>query len=80
MISELDAAIIALEARMPRSSGRKDEAILAELGLKPVRYYQLLVAAIQKPEVIAASPVEVHRIRRGIERRAAARSRRVVGD
>ena len=41
-LSDLDAAILDFEETAPRSIGRKEEAIRAQLDISPVRYHQRL--------------------------------------
>ncbi len=65
-----------LEQRHPTPSTSKDAVIIREFGLSSARYYQLLIAAVAKPEVIEAYPLEVHRISDGIQRRKDARAHR----
>ncbi|ARB88107.1 DUF3263 domain-containing protein [Corynebacterium diphtheriae bv. mitis] len=55
--------LLAFEEKAPRSLGAKEEAI-RELGLTPVRYYQMLNVAIDDPTVIAEYPLLTARLRR----------------
>ncbi|MBC9728881.1 DUF3263 domain-containing protein [Streptomyces sp. TRM68367] len=57
---ELD--ILALERRGFSGLGAKERAIREELGLAPVRYYQLLNALLDDPRALKADPVTVHRL------------------
>ena len=41
-LSDLDAAILDFEETAPRSIGRKEEAIRAQLDISPVRYLSLI--------------------------------------
>ena len=41
-LSDLDTAILDFEENAPRSIGRKEEAIRAQLDISPVRYHQRL--------------------------------------
>ena len=59
---ELD--ILALERRGFAGPGAKERAIREELGLAPVRYYQLLNALIDDERALACDPVTVNRLRR----------------
>lgn len=74
-LSDIDARILAFEKRAPRSIGAKEEAIRAELGLSPVRYYQRLNLLIDVPAAMAAHPVLLGRLRRIRDRRAGERQR-----
>lgn len=56
--------IIALERRGFLGPGAKERAIREELGLAPVRYYQLLNALLDDPRALTHDPVTVNRLRR----------------
>lgn len=78
-LSDRDRDILAFEARWPRHSGAKEEAIRATLGLAPARYYQLLGRLIDSSDALAHDPLLVNRLRRirdeRVDRRALAGSR-----
>ncbi|GHE00153.1 DUF3263 domain-containing protein [Streptomyces alanosinicus] len=57
-------AILALERRGFTGPGVKERAIREELGLPPVRYYQLLNALLDDQRALAHDPVTVNRLRR----------------
>ncbi|KOV66312.1 DUF3263 domain-containing protein [Streptomyces sp. MMG1121] len=59
-----EQAILALERRGFPGPGAKERAIREELGLAPVRYYQLLNALLDDERALAADPVTVNRLRR----------------
>ncbi|GEC07814.1 hypothetical protein SSP24_54690 [Streptomyces spinoverrucosus] len=65
--------ILALERRGFSGPGAKERTIREELGLAPVRYYQLLNALLDDPRALAHDPVTVNRLRRIRERRRAER-------
>ncbi|MEV8596489.1 DUF3263 domain-containing protein [Streptomyces sp. NPDC052012] len=65
--------ILALERRVFPGPGAKERAIREELGLPPVRYYQLLNALLDDPRALAHDPVTVNRLRRVRDRRRAER-------
>lgn len=65
--------ILALERRGFAGPGVKERAIREELGLAPVRYYQLLNALLDDPRALAHDPVTVNRLRRLRETRRAER-------
>ncbi|OKK07274.1 DUF3263 domain-containing protein [Streptomyces sp. CB02400] len=65
--------ILALERRGFSGPGVKERAIREELGLAPVRYYQLLNALLDDPRALAHDPVTVNRLRRVRETRRAER-------
>ncbi|MFC8092020.1 DUF3263 domain-containing protein [Streptomyces sp. NPDC057301] len=64
VLSERERAILALERRGSSGAGAKERAIREELGLAPVRYYQLLNALLDDPRALAHDPVTVNRLRR----------------
>ncbi|MEN3585498.1 DUF3263 domain-containing protein [Streptomyces sp. ZYX-F-203] len=68
-----ERAILALEGRGFPGPGAKERAIHEELGLAPVRYYQLLNALLDDARAQAADPVTVKRLRRVREARRADR-------
>lgn len=59
-----EKAILALERRGFPGPGAKERAIREELGLAPVRYYQLLNALLDDERALALDPVTVNRLRR----------------
>ncbi|EOY49233.1 hypothetical protein SLI_4524 [Streptomyces lividans 1326] len=63
-LAERERSILALECRGFTGPGAKERAIREELGLAPVRYYQLLNALLDDPRALAADPVTVNRLRR----------------
>ncbi|GHC20150.1 hypothetical protein GCM10010348_50990 [Streptomyces anthocyanicus] len=63
-LAEREQSILALERRGFTGPGAKERAIREELGLAPVRYYQLLNALLDDPRALAADPVTVNRLRR----------------
>lgn len=68
-----EQAVLALERRGFPSPGAKERAIREELGLAPVRYYQLLNALLDDPRALIADPVTVNRLRRVREARRSER-------
>ncbi|MEU0596674.1 DUF3263 domain-containing protein [Streptomyces sp. NPDC006393] len=65
--------ILALERRGFPGPGAKERAIREELGLSPVRYYQLLNALLDDTRALAHDPVTVNRLRRVREARRSER-------
>lgn len=57
----------------------KDRAIRERLGITPTRYHQLLLGAIDRPEVLAYDPMLVHRLRRLRDARRRIRRARKLG-
>ncbi|KMS68999.1 hypothetical protein ACM01_37030 [Streptomyces viridochromogenes] len=72
-LAERERAILALERRGFPGPGAKERAIREELGLAPVRYYQLLNALLDDSRALAYDPVTVNRLRRVREGRRGAR-------
>jgi hypothetical protein len=68
-----EKAILALERRSFSGPGAKERAIREELGLPPVRYYQLLNALLDDKRALAHDPVTVNRLRRVRETRRSER-------
>ncbi|MFF7238353.1 DUF3263 domain-containing protein [Streptomyces collinus] len=68
-----EKAILALERRGFTGPGAKERAIREELGLAPVRYYQLLNALLDDERALALHPVTVNRLRRVREARRSER-------
>ncbi|MBQ0847437.1 DUF3263 domain-containing protein [Streptomyces sp. NPDC057621] len=56
--------VLALEGRGWESPGAKERAVREELGIAPVRYYQLLNALLDAERALAYDPVTVNRLRR----------------
>lgn len=68
-LTDRDRAILDFEARWfaaqwRRHAGAKEEAIRAELGMPPARYYQLLGRLIETAEAQEHDPMLVKRLRR----------------
>ncbi|QKW08283.1 DUF3263 domain-containing protein [Streptomyces sp. NA04227] len=72
-LSARERAVLALERRNWPAPGAKERAIREELGLAPVRYYQLLNALLDDTLALAHDPVTVNRLRRVRENRRAER-------
>lgn len=72
-LSERDRAVLALERRPWPGPGAKERAVREELGMVPVRYYQLLNALLDDPRALAHDPITVNRLRRVRESRRAER-------
>jgi hypothetical protein len=83
-LTDRDRALLDFEARWwaaqwRRHAGAKEEAVRAELGLSPARYYQLLGRLIDTTEAQEHDPMLVKRLRRlrdaGIHERSARAAR-----
>ncbi|MFI6562932.1 DUF3263 domain-containing protein [Streptomyces sp. NPDC050534] len=72
-LDDREQAVLALERRGFSGPGAKERAIREELGLAPVRYYQLLNALLDDKRALAHDPVTVNRLRRVREQRRAER-------
>lgn len=72
-LGQRERDILELERRGFSGPGVKERAIREELGLAPVRYYQLLNALLDDPRALAADPVTVNRLRRIRESRRSER-------
>jgi hypothetical protein len=63
-LSDRELAFLAFEGEWRRHAGAKEEAIRAEFGLTPARYYQVLGRLIDTPDALAHDPMLVRRLRR----------------
>ncbi|NEB39704.1 DUF3263 domain-containing protein [Streptomyces sp. SID14515] len=63
-LSVRDRALLALERRSWPGPGAKERTIREELGISPVRYYQLLNALIEDERALRVDAVTVNRLRR----------------
>ena len=61
--------MLALERRSWPGPGAKERAVREELGISPVRYYQLLNALLDDRRALEEDPVTVNRLRRVREAR-----------
>ncbi|MFF1376486.1 DUF3263 domain-containing protein [Streptomyces sp. NPDC058308] len=68
-LSARDRAVLALERRSWPGPGAKERAIREELGMVPVRYYQVLNALLDDARALAHDPITVNRLRRVRESR-----------
>lgn len=75
-LSDRDRALLAFEAEWRRHGGAKEEAIRAEFGMAPARYYQLLGRLIDTAEALEHDPLLIRRLRRIRDQRAAAHAAR----
>ncbi|MFB8387243.1 DUF3263 domain-containing protein [Microbacterium sp. NPDC055910] len=78
-LSDRDRALLDFEAEWRRHAGAKEEAIRADLGISPARYYQLLGRLLDTAEAQAHDPMLVKRLRRLRDARERARLRRADG-
>ena len=74
-----DRALLDFEAAWHRHGGAKEEAIRAQLGVTPARYYQLLGRLIDTEDALAYDPMLVKRLQRIRDDRQRARLARVSG-
>ena len=68
-LTSREQGILAMERRGFPGPGAKERAIREQLGLPPIRYYQLLNALLDDPRALAHDPVTVNRLRRVRESR-----------
>lgn len=79
-LSDRDRAILSFEGEWHRHAGAKEEAIRAELGISPARYYQLLGRVIDEAAALEADPMLVKRLRRLRDKRHSQRLARAAGE
>ena len=63
-LTDRDRALLDFEVEWRRHAGAKEEAIRAELGMSPARYYQLLGRLIDTTDAQEHDPMLVKRLRR----------------
>ncbi|WP_435856082.1 DUF3263 domain-containing protein [Streptomyces physcomitrii] len=63
-LSARERDVLAMERRGWPTPGAKERAVREELGLAPVRYYQLLNALLDDRLALEHDPVTVNRLRR----------------
>ncbi|MDA4894790.1 MULTISPECIES: DUF3263 domain-containing protein [Microbacterium] len=78
-LSDRDRGLLAFEARWPRHSGAKEEAIRVELDLPPARYYLLLDRLIDTAPALEHDPLLVRRLRRMRDEAEQRRASRLSG-
>nr|WP_315266449.1 DUF3263 domain-containing protein [Microbacterium lemovicicum] len=78
LLTDRDRALLDFEAAWSRHAGAKEEAIRAEFGLSPARYYQLLGRLLETTEALAYDPMLVKRLRRIRDVRESARLSRAA--
>lgn len=59
-----DRALLDFAAKWWQAAGNQHDAITAELGLTPTRYYQRLNKLLDDPAALAYSPTVVRRLQR----------------
>ena len=79
-LTDRDLAILAFEGEWFRRVGAKEEAIRADLGISPARYYQLLGRLIDSAEAQQHDAMLVKRLRRMRDARLGGRGARAAGD
>lgn len=63
-LSGQERAVLALERRSWPGPGAKERAVREQLGISPVRYYQVLNALLDDRRALEEDPVTVNRLRR----------------
>lgn len=61
--------LLAFEEEFGAHSGRKQLEIQDRLGIRPARYYQLLLRAVHDPAAVAAHPITARLARDRFERK-----------
>ncbi|WP_345799842.1 DUF3263 domain-containing protein [Microbacterium sp. AZCO] len=79
-LTDRDRAILEFEAEWRRHAGAKEEAIRADLGLSPARYYQLLGRLIDTADAQQHDPMLVKRLRRLRDASRVAEGRRAAAE
>ena len=77
-LADHDRLLLDFESRWSDHDAAKEEAIRAELGLAPARYYQLLGRVVDQPDAAAYDAMLVHRLRRLREARERERAGRAA--
>ena len=77
-LTDRERAILDFEGEWRRHAGAKEEAIRADLGMSPARYYQLLGRLIDTAEAQQHDPMLVKRLRRLRDARTAAHGSRAA--
>lgn len=78
-LSDRERALLDFEAEWRRHAGAKEEAIRAEFGVAPARYYQLLGRLIDTGAALEHDPMLVKRLRRIRDARQLARIEQATG-
>lgn len=73
-LTPTELTILDIERHRWKYAGAKDAAIMERLGWSRTRYDQVLLAMLDRPDVEAADPLLVRRLRRLRDRRRVARS------
>lgn len=68
-LTDIDTAMLNLESQWWATAGGKEQAIREQLGMTPVRYYQLLNRLLATEKATAYAAVTVHRLKRVRESR-----------
>ncbi|MGO1544528.1 MAG: DUF3263 domain-containing protein [Gulosibacter sp.] len=63
-LSELEREMLNFEEAHPRHSRAKEDAIRADFGYSPTRYYQILGTLIESPVALVEDPLLVRRLQR----------------
>jgi len=73
-LTPTESAILDIERARWKYPGAKDATVMERLGWSRTRYDQVLLAMLDRPDVEAADPLLVRRLRRLRDRRRVARS------
>ena len=77
-LSESQTSMLRFEARWPKHTAKKEEAIRSTFGIPASRYYQRLYAITSVPAALLFDAVLIHRIERARDERASLRARRTL--
>jgi hypothetical protein len=77
-LTDRDRALLDFESEWRRHAGAKEEAIRADLGMSPARYYQLLGRLIDTTDAQEHDPMLVKRLRRLRDARSHERAARAA--
>lgn len=78
-LTDTEVAMLRFEGSWWKYAGAKDTAVREAFGITSVRYYQVLLALIDRPEALAAEPMIVRRLQRQRAERRRQRDARRLG-
>src|SRR3569623_184867 len=78
-LSQRDTEILEFERQWWKYAGAKEQASRDLFDMSATRYYQVLIALLDRPEALAADPMLVKRLRRMRAARQRQRSARRLG-
>jgi hypothetical protein len=63
-LTDVERAMLEFTKTPWRYKGQQEEAIREQFGISPTRFWQRIVALVDRPEALAYDPVNVHRLQR----------------